>query len=167
MILIALYLLAIVIANITVALFGAEISILNAFLFIGLDLTARDKLHEQWSQDHLWRNMLLLIASGSILSAILNINALPMAIASFAAFACSGIADTIVYQVLGDKTQMLKINGSNVVSAGIDSLVFPILAFGFPPLWGIVLGQWVAKIVGGFIWSWVLFSVVPKFTYQS
>jgi len=48
MILVSLYLVAIVAANLSVAYFGASASIFNAFLFIGLDLTTRDLLHEQW-----------------------------------------------------------------------------------------------------------------------
>jgi hypothetical protein len=156
MILITLYLAAIVSANLLIAQFGAQIAILNAFVFIGLDLTARDSLHEQWQGKHLWRNMALLIGTGSLVSAALNWNAAPIAIASFAAFTCAGIADTLVYQALGERSRLLKMNGSNLVSAGIDSLVFPALAFGFPLLWGIVIGQFVAKVAGGAVWSVVL-----------
>jgi hypothetical protein len=47
-------------------------------------------------------------------------------------------------------------NGSNVAGAAVDSLIFPLLAFGLPMLWPIVLGQLVAKIAGGAIWSAVL-----------
>lgn len=155
MILVALYLVAIVAANLLVAQFGPSISILNAFLFIGLDLTTRDVLHEKW-QSNLWLKMLALIAAGSLLSWFLNRNAGPIALASFVAFAGAGIADTVVYQLLGDKSRLIKINGSNVVSAGVDSLLFPALAFGWSLMWGIVLGQFVAKTVGGFLWSLVI-----------
>lgn len=154
--LITLYLIAIVAANLMVAQFGPSSAILNAFLFIGLDLTARDSLHERWSGAHLWRNMLLLIGTGSILSALLNVNATPIAVASFAAFALAGIADTIVYALLGERSRLLKMNGSNLVSAAVDSLVFPALAFGFPLMWPIVIGQFAAKVIGGFIWSLIL-----------
>jgi uncharacterized PurR-regulated membrane protein YhhQ (DUF165 family) len=156
MILIGLYLLAIVSANLLIAQFGAQIAILNAFLFIGLDLTARDSLHEQWQSKHLWRNMALLIGAGSVLSAFLNWNALPIAVASFVAFAGAGVADTLVYSLLGERSRLVRMNGSNLVSAAVDSLVFPALAFGFPLLWGIVIGQFAAKVVGGAVWSMVL-----------
>ena len=86
MIYVIMYLAAIVAANLTVAYFGPAISILNAFLFIGLDLTARDALHEQWNGRHLVRNMALLIASGSLLSWFLNHDAGQIALASFLAF---------------------------------------------------------------------------------
>ena len=54
--------------------------------------------------------------------------------------------------LLGDYPRWMRINGSNVPSAMVDSLVFPTLAFG-AFLWPIVLGQFVAKVLGGFVWS--------------
>lgn len=156
MFLIAIYLLAIVLANLSVAIWGPSVTIFNAFFFIALDLTARDRLHEQWEGKHLWRNMMLLIASGSILSAVLNKDATRIAIASFCAFLAAGVVDTVVYQLLGDRTKLVKMNGSNVFSAAVDSLVFPALAFGLPLLWGIVIGQFAAKVIGGALWSYLL-----------
>lgn len=156
MIYIALYLIAIIGANLSTAYFGPSASVLNAFLFIGLDLTGRDKLHEAWQGRHLWLKMLALITAGSLLSYLLNRNAGPIAIASFAAFIGAGLADTAVYTLLGHHSRFLKINGSNTVAAAVDSLLFPILAFGFPPMWGIILGQFLAKTLGGFLWSLIL-----------
>lgn len=65
------------------------------------------------------------------------------------------IADAIVYQSLKSKSWMTKANGSNLAGAGVDSLVFPTVAFGglMPE---IVLMQFVSKATGGFIWSWLL-----------
>lgn len=153
--LVLMYLGAIVAANLLVAQFGASITIFNAFVFIGLDLSTRDALHERW-HGNLRRNIALLILAGSALSAALNINALPIAIASCVAFAAAAIVDTIVYQALADRPRMVKMNVSNLASALVDSIVFPALAFGFPLLWGIVFGQFVAKVTGGFLWAWIL-----------
>lgn len=166
--LIVLYLTAIVAANLLVAQFGPSVTILNAFLFIGLDLTTRDALHERWQGRNLWRNMLLLIGAGSLLSAALNWQAGQIALASFVAFAVSGVVDTLVYKALGERTRLVRMNGSNVVSAAVDSLIFPALAFGFPLMWSIVLGQFVAKVAGGFLWSLVLSKrpAVPVVDYQ-
>jgi len=171
MLLITAYLLAIVIANLTVAAFGPAVSIINAFLFIALDLTSRDTLHELWSKgNHFKRNMFLLIASGSLLSAALNVNAANIAAASFVAFLASNIADTVTYNLLHKHHVLVKMNGSNVVSAGVDSVIFPILAFGwFPALPLIIAGEFLAKFFGGLIWSWILTrkSVIPaKVTYK-
>lgn len=154
--LVGLYLLAAVIANLSVVYFGPSISIINAFVLIGLDLSTRDVLHDRWHNKHLALRMALLIASGSILSAVLNWNAAQIALASCLAFAAAATSDTLVYALLGNKTRLIKMNGSNLVSSGVDSLIFPLVAFGFPPLWGVVLGQFIAKIVGGFVWSLVL-----------
>ena len=157
-ILITLYLIAIVLANLTVAWLGPAISIANAFLFIGLDLTARDGLHDAWRGRALWAKMLALITAGSLLSYALNRNAGPIALASFVAFAGAGLTDTLIYALLRDRSRFLRINGSNIVSAGVDSLLFPLLAFGWPLLWWIFAGQWLAKIAGGLLWSVILDS---------
>jgi uncharacterized PurR-regulated membrane protein YhhQ (DUF165 family) len=159
---IGLYLVAIVAANLLVANFGPSVTVLNAFLFIGLDITARDGLHEAWKNQGLWWKMLLLIAVGSILSALLNVNATQIALASFLAFAGAGIADTITYHLLRDRARLLKINGSNIVSAAVDSILFPALAFGFPLLIPVMIGQFVAKVAGGFIWSIILRGLEPR-----
>lgn len=156
MIYITMYLAAIILANLSVATFGPAVSILNAFLFIGLDLTARDKLHERWQGRGLVWKMLLLIAAGSVLSWILNRNAGTIALASFIAFASAASVDTLLYHLLRGRVYLVKVNGSNVASAAVDSLIFPALAFGFPLLWGIVIGQFFAKVAGGFLWSLVL-----------
>lgn len=162
MLYVILYLIAIVAANLLVAQFGPSVAVLNAFVFIGLDLTARDHLHEQWHNRGLVWKMTLLIATGSALSWFLNRDAGRIAVASFAAFACAGVADALVYQLLGDKARLLKINGSNVVSAGVDSVIFPALAFGFPLLWPIMLGQFAAKVLGGGAWSLIIEGIRRK-----
>jgi len=154
--LIALYLAAIIAANLIVTHYGPQASVWTAFLFIGLDLTTRDSLHEAWQGRGLWWKMAALIGAGSILSYALNANAGPIALASFVAFAAAGSIDTLAYWLLGEKSRFVRVNGSNVVSAAADSLVFPILAFGWPPMWGIIAGQFIAKTVGGFVWSLVL-----------
>jgi hypothetical protein len=154
MLYIIMYLVAIILANLTVAAFGPGMAIINAFLFIGLDLTARDRLHDAWRGDKLIPKMAVLIAAGSILSWLLNRNAGQIALASFVAFAAAAIVDAVVYHLLGKYPRWLRINGSNIPSAFVDSLVFPTLAFGgFLP--GIVFGQFIAKTLGGFVWSLV------------
>lgn len=158
--LILLYLAAIITANLLVVQFGPSISIVNAFLFIGLDLTARDALHEKWQGRQLWPKMFVLIAVGSLLSWFLNRNAGPIALASFVAFAGAGLADTVVYWLLGEKGRLIKINGSNVVSATVDSLIFG-LWLAFP--WWVIAGQIIAKVLGGGLWSFILVKIPGLF----
>ena len=147
-----MYLTAIVLANLTVAAFGPKMVIVNAFLFIGLDLTARDRLHDAWKGNRLAIKMTALIAAGSLLSWFLNRDAGQIALASFVAFSAAAIVDAVVYHLLGKYPRWLRINGSNVPSALVDSIIFPTLAFG-SFLWPIVLGQFLAKTLGGFVWS--------------
>lgn len=148
-----LYLLAIVVANLSVATFGVNATILNAFLFIGLDLTARDKLHDAWEHNHLWGKMLALVLFGSVLSYLLSASF--VAIASALAFMGAGLVDSVAYHTLRHKSWFIRINGSNVLSGFADSVLFPTIAFG-SIIPSVILGQWVAKILGGVMWSWIL-----------
>jgi uncharacterized PurR-regulated membrane protein YhhQ (DUF165 family) len=154
MFLVIIYLVAIVAANLSVAYFGPASAIVNAFLFIGLDLTARDRLHDQWQTGRAWK-MALLIAAGGLLSYALNSGAAQIALASSVAFSAAALVDWLMYTLLGDRARLVRVNGSNVVSAAVDSILFPTIAFGgFMPL--ITLGQWAAKVAGGWLWSLVL-----------
>jgi len=58
----AIYIAALVVANLLVAWLGPWFSPINAFVLIGLDLSLRDKLHEQW------QNHTLLLKMGGIIS---------------------------------------------------------------------------------------------------
>lgn len=152
--LVGLYLAAIVAANLTVTLFGPSVVVVNALVLVALDLVARDRLHEAWHGRHLWPKMAMLIVAGSLLSWLLNRNAGPIALASCAAFALAGAADALVYTWLHDHPWWQKVNGSNAVSATVDSVVFISLAFGWLP-W-LMLAQTAAKILGGAVWAYVL-----------
>ena len=155
MIYVFMYLAAIVLANLTIAAFGPQMVIVNAFLFIGLDLTARDKLHDSWKGNRLLLKMAGLIAAGSIISWLLNRDAGQIALASFVAFSLAAITDTIVYHALGKYPRWMRINGSNIPSAAVDSIIFPTLAFG-AVYWPLIIGQFLAKVTGGFVWSLII-----------
>ncbi len=99
--------------------------------------------------------MAALLSVGSLLSWLLNRNAGPIALASLVAFAAAGTCDALMYHALRDRAYLVKVNGSNVVSAAVDSIVFPTLAFGALLPW-VVLGQFAAKVIGGYVWSLVL-----------
>lgn len=152
---ISLYLSAIVLANLTVAWFGPGVSIVNAFLFIGLDLTARDRLHDRWGGRGLVWKMGLLIAAGGAISYLLNRDAGRIALASTIAFTAAALVDGIVYFLLRRKTYLVRVNGSNIPAAAVDSIVFPTIAFGGFLPW-ITVGQFAAKVAGGFVWSLIL-----------
>lgn len=156
---VALYLAAIVAANLLVAHFGPRAVFVVAFALIGLDLTLRDRLHEAWREERLLAKMAALIASGSVVSWLLNRGAGPVALASFLAFAAAATADAVTFHLLRERRYLVKVNGSNVFGALVDSVVFPTVAFGGFSL-VVTLGQFAAKVAGGFIWS--LFLGLPR-----
>jgi len=143
---------ALVIANLLVAWLGPWFSIVNAFVLIGLDLSLRDKLHEAWHNDKLVLKMGALIVVSSSISYLLNPATGMIAIASFAAFSLSMIADSVTYHYLHEKSWFIKSNGSNLAGALVDSITFPTIAFGGLMI-EIVLMQFVAKVAGGLIWT--------------
>ena len=155
------YLAALVLANLSVATFGPVVTPINAFLLIGLDLSLRDYLHERWQHNHLWLRMLGLIASAGALSWLLNPASGLIAIASVVAFTASSLVDTAVYHLLRRKPYLVRSNSSNTAAAAVDSILFPSIAFGgFLPL--IVLGQFAAKVAGGFLWSLLLARIAAR-----
>lgn len=149
-----LYLAGIVAANLLAATFGPAITPLVAFLFIGLDLSCRDALHDRWHGQLLPR-MTALIVAGSLLSWLLNRNAGPIALASCVAFGAAALTDALIYHALRRQPWLLKVNASNIPAAIADSVIFLWLAFGVGAL---VLAplQVLAKVVGGAIWSVIL-----------
>ncbi len=149
------YLLSIVLANLVVLWFGPASTIFNAFILIGLDLTLRDRLHERWHNKNLWLKMFSLIAAGSIITYLINPDAWRISLASTAAFAAAALADTIVYHFFYKKQFLVKANVSNIAGAAADSILFPTIAFGSLLPW-IIFGQFAAKTLGGFLWSLLL-----------
>ncbi|SMB89380.1 VUT family protein [Deinococcus hopiensis] len=153
----AAYLAAIVSANLVIAAFGPGLAPLVAFLFIGLNLAARDRLHDLWGAA-VGRNMLALIAAGGVLSYLLNAGAARVALASVAAFALSETADALLYHARRHRPYLERSNTSNVLGAAVDSVIFPVLAFGGFPL-AIIALQFVAKTAGGLVWSLALHAL--------
>ena len=161
-----LYLSAIVLANFLILLYNPEtVSIKWAlvaetgisFFLIGFDLSLRDKLHDFWQNQHLWPKMMSLIIGGSIITILFNLDAIRIALASCSAFLLAGIMDAFVYNRLRRKRFLIRANGSNLCGAAMDSLVFPLAAFGlYPGIHWIILGQFLAKFFGGALWAYLI-----------
>ena len=151
---ISIYLISIVAANLAVNHFGPGASIIIAFVFIGLDLSLRDYLHDIFGE-RLIVKMGALILSGSAITVALNLDAMQIAIASAVAFGLSAIADSFVFQFLKPRKFLIKSNVSNIAGSAVDSIVFPTIAFGalMPK---IVLAQFAAKLLGGFIFALII-----------
>lgn len=159
--LIALYLAAIALANLSIAAFGPAAAVYNALIFVAFDLATRDRLHAAWEGRRLWPRMLALIAAGGALSAALAglLGAAPpdvvarIAGASCLAFMAAGLSDAAVFQAARRWPWLARSNASNVAGALADSLVFGLL-LGFPP--AVVALQVGAKVAGGAVWSLIL-----------
>ncbi len=151
----AICILSMVLANLTIFWFGPWFSPVNAFLLIGLDMVLRDRLHDSWRGKHLYTKMLALISVAGVVTFLLNPASLTIAIASVCAFVAAMLFDTFIYDRLIDKGWLVRSNASNVGGALADSLVFPTIAFG-SLMPAIIALQFTAKVAGGFIWSLVL-----------
>lgn len=153
-----IFLISIVLANLSVNYFGPKVVILNAFILIGLDLTLRDKLHEQWHEKNLVLKVFGLVVVSGVITYLLNQGAGRIALASVSAFCGAMVVDAIIYQWLFKAKFLIKSNGSNIGSSVIDSILFPTIAFGVFMPW-IILGQILTKIGGGFLWSLLIAKV--------
>jgi uncharacterized PurR-regulated membrane protein YhhQ (DUF165 family) len=144
------YAVAMVAANLLVATFGPAISPINAFLLIGLDLTLRDWLHVRLKT---WQMGGLILGTGA-LTYLLNPAAGMIAVASAVSFLVAALVDWAIF-VKTTGSWIKRANVSNTAGAAVDSLLFPTIAFGalMPE---IVALQFVAKVSGGAIWSYVL-----------
>ena len=136
-------------------------AVYNAFLFIGLDLTSRDRLHDLW-RGHLIRNMAALIATGSaaLLPGLASGRLRPrrranrLRLSGRVRRSC-GAADALLYHLLRDRPWYERVNQSNLAGAAVDSLVFVALwPFGFD--FTLAFTLFAAKVAGGVVWSFVL-----------
>lgn len=133
---------------------------------------ARDVMQEKFTR---WQ-LAVVIVIGALITWLINPAAQAIAIASAVAFLVSAIADWAAYSALhrqawlfeklgansADGTGILvKSNGSNVVGAAVDSVLFPTLAFGaFLPT--IIALQFVAKVGGGAVWSLIIHPIMRR-----
>jgi len=145
-----IYASSMILANLLVSTFGPSITPINAFLLIGLDLTLRDWLHFRLKT---WQMGCLIVGTGG-LTYLLNPAAGMIAVASAVAFLVAALVDWAVF-MRTTGSWIKRANVSNTAGAAVDSLLFPTIAFGalMPE---IVALQFVAKVAGGAVWSYVL-----------
>lgn len=160
----AIYLAAIVAANLIITAEGPSATPYVALGLVALDLVARDVLHDRTSGRARIVLIAFLIVAGSVLSYALNADASQIALASGLAFAASLTVDTLVYQAVRYMPWLERSTLSNVASAIIDSAVFIAVAFpGF--LWGTFAIQSGMKIAGGVLFALMLERVVAVAVY--
>ena len=151
--LISLYVVSIILANLAVYALGPSVMPVVAFFLIGLDLTLRDVLQLRLK---VWQ-MGLLIAGTGVLTYFINPAAQAIAVASAVSFAASALADWLAFTRLKGRW-FRRSAGSNVVGAVVDSILFPTLAFGIL-MPEVIIKQIIAKAIGGTVWAWLLGKV--------
>jgi uncharacterized PurR-regulated membrane protein YhhQ (DUF165 family) len=147
---IIIYAFSMTLANLLIVKFGVWMSPINSFLLIGLTLVLRDWLHVNLKA---WQMALLIVVSG-LITYTLNPAAAQIAIASSVAFTLAALVDWAVFSKITG-TWFKRSNVSNTAGAAVDSVVFPTIAFGvlMPE---IILAQFMAKVFGGFAWSYII-----------
>jgi len=166
--LVLIFIISIIIANLLTTYFAAEfpqITAVNAFIFIGLDLSIRDKLHENWNGKKLKRNMFFLIVCGAVATFLLNTAALWVCVGSVVAFSAALIVDSVLYHKYYNLSFLKKSNISNVGGAISDSFFFVIIALHFLPIqtqFKIIFLNIAAKVAGGALWSVILNNPAGK-----
>lgn len=147
-----IYIMVSILANVMLSNFGAIMIPINSFFLISIDMVLRDRLHDKWKGDNMWLKMaMLILISGTLSNLFFNVEGI-IAIASFSAFFVSSMINAFVYNLLISKTWMVRSNLSNVVGSIVDSLLFPLIAFGV--LFGdLIIMQLIAKLTGSFFWS--------------
>lgn len=155
---------AMLLANLIVAGFAARsphllpiVTAVNAFMLIGLDLSLRDALHVRLR----WPSMAALIVCTGALTYLLNPAAGQIAAASATAFLAAAIVDWALFASLTRASWLARSNVSNVASAAVDSVAFPVLA-GWGLDWSIVGSMFAAKVLGGAAWAAVIDQALKR-----
>ena len=158
--LVAAFLAAIVLANLAVAAFGQVALVFTAWVLIPFDMLTRDVLHERWRGSNLIARMAGLILLGGAITLLANVGAWRVALASFAAFACAMVVNGLVFDAMFEKhSRFVRMNTSNLAAAVLDSIVFPLVAFGALDT-ALSIAQAGSKFLGGVVWSGALILIV-------
>lgn len=160
-IIISIYMVAIVAANLLVAAFGPWVSPINSFVLIGLDLALRDVMHDRLSR----RTMIAVIVAAGVVSYLLNPTAGRIAVASAVSFVAAAIVDLAVFSVTRG-TWSARAHKSNLAGAAVDSVVFPLAAFGSAGA-AVVAAQFAAKTFGAAVWTAALSRFVVRLRGES
>ena len=156
---ISIYLIAFVLANLIVLYFGSIGLIFTALFLIPFDFVMRCIFHETWKGIELILKLGLIVIVASLITFVINRNAINIAIASSVGFILAQIFAGIFYQFFIKKSFFVKVNGSDAIGILIDSLAFQLIAFGIIN-YNILVGQFLLKLIGGFFWYWVIFKKI-------
>lgn len=162
-VLIFLYITSIICGNNLIHYFGPIALPITSFFVIPLDLIIRDILQYKWGKSYKLK-IAALIMSGSLVTFLLNIEAYNVALASFCAFSCAGLLDTLIFTRLKNSSFQKRIIVSNLFSTVLDSIVFQTVAFNNVRL-DIVSLHCGLKIAGSFFWVFCLNKFLTRIYY--
>lgn len=154
-------------ANLAIAHFGPWFLPVTAFVCVGISLISRDYLHDVWRDrpGAFWPRMLGMIAVAGLLAYSVDQSALNIALGSVAALTSAALVETGVFFALVKRPWLIRSNGAALGGALADSVVFPLVAFGFGGVegfWALVLAQTATKVLGGAFWSLIFrFTINP------
>jgi len=149
------YLTAAASANIVVTRYGYAALPFTAVALIPFDLTTRDVLHERWRHDRLLLRMSLLVAGGASFAWAFADGAPRVCVASAVSFAIAGTVDALVYAKVSHAPQWQRMVMSNTASSIVDSMCFPLVAFGVLSV-PLAVAQSSMKIIGGIVWATIM-----------
>lgn len=152
-VMIVLFVLLYVAANLSVAYFGVWSTPINALVIISADMVIRDKIQHNFG---FWYSMLACFVAG-IATVIIDPSAGMIAVASVSSVILAGTGSAITFKLKRGDFYSKSIP-ANTVSAAIDSIVFPMIAFGSVMI-DVSLAQFAAKTVGAFI----IIAIMRKF----
>ena len=161
------FIFAMVVANLTIAIWGPWVSPINAFFLVGISMVSRDVVHGDWIGAYGKRGALVrtlgMVAVAGVVAYALNPAAGRIALASALALVLSAAIETLVFHRISNRPWLVRSNGSSAPGAAIDTVVFTYVAFGISVESTLVLlAQWATKAVGGLVWSLALAPAVAK-----
>lgn len=156
--LIFLFLIAFVSANLIVKHFGAWGLLFSSFLLIPFDFITRCIIHEKYTGARLIGLLTGLTLAASVITYAINRDALSIALGSIAGFIAAQVFAGIYYQtVKSSSNYFFKVNLSDLIAIVFDSIAFQIVAFQEFNV-GITFGQICIKFAGGVMWYLILFK---------
>lgn len=151
-VLVIAFLLSIAAANLAVAHWGQVALVVTAWVVIPFDMLTRDLLHERWQGDRLVLRLAGLVVAGAAIAVAVSPSSLRVSSASCASFAASMAVNAAVFHAMLARSRFSRMNASNLLAAIVDSILFPLLAFGELEL-ALSAAQAGSKFAGGVAWT--------------
>ena len=139
---IAVYVLMFLVANVLVSVFGPAVTPINALFLIAGDMVLRDRI--QYESGIAWS------ISACIIAGLATIAVAPgsemIAVASALSVTLAGCASALAFSIKSGGF-FSKAMPANIAAAAVDSVAFPLIAFG-SVMPGVTIAQFAAKTIG-------------------